>query len=349
MPQQESVKLHAHHRLGDPLPQQIAILRALPGLGDLLCVVPAWRALRAALPGAQIILIGMPWAKSFVERFSHYLDDFVPFPGFPGLLEQSPPIRELPTFFANVHQRHFDLALQMHGSGIVSNPLTVLLGARINAGFFLPNQYCPDQERYLPYPDSMSEVWRYLHLLEFLGVPLQGDYLEFPLNEGDRQALHAIDAARELRPGEYACVHPGASVSPRRWPPERFAAVADALARYGLQVVLTGVAQEAQLTEAVAGAMRARSIDLTGRTSLGAVAALLSGARLLICNDTGVSHLAAALGVSSVVIFNDPDVERWAPLDRQRHRVVYRPEGVSVEAVLVEMDDLLHQEATYVA
>ncbi|MDQ4077192.1 MAG: glycosyltransferase family 9 protein [Chloroflexota bacterium] len=331
------------------MPQRIAIVRALPGLGDLLCAVPAWRTLRTALPEARIALIGMPWAKGFVERFSHYFDDFIPFPGFPGLLEQNPPIRELPEFFASVHQRHFDLALQMHGSGTVSNPLTVLLGARINAGFFLPNQYCPDEERFLPYPDSISEVWRHLRLMEFLGIPLQGDYLEFPLQENDWQALHAIDIAGTLQPGEYVCVHPGASVFERRWPPERFAAVADALARRGLQVVLTGVAQEVDLAEGVASMMPARPLNLAGRTSLGAVAALLSGARLLICNDTGVSHLAAALSVPSVVIFNDLDVEGWAPLNRQRHRVVCHPEGVSMEAVLAEVEDLLRQEAIYAA
>ncbi len=301
---------------------RIAIMRSLPGLGDLLCAVPAWRSLKAALPKAQVTLIGLPWAQTFVKRFSKYLDNFLEFPGYPGIPEVTPPLQKLPGFFASVQQQCFDLALQMHGSGIVSNPFTVLLGARLNAGFYLPSQYCPDAERFLPYPEHEPEVWRHLRLMEFLGIPLQGTELEFPLWEEDFSALHQIQEARELKAGEYVCVHPGASVHHRRWSVEKFVAVADAIAARGFQVILTGTAAEADLTQCLGRLMQARPIDLAGRTSLGMIAALLSSARLLVCNDTGISHLAAALRVKSVVIFSASDPNRWAPLDRDRHRVV---------------------------
>ncbi|MBV8883894.1 MAG: glycosyltransferase family 9 protein, partial [Chroococcidiopsidaceae cyanobacterium CP_BM_RX_35] len=206
------------HRLKADLPiNQIAIVRALPGLGDLLCAIPAWRSLRAALPETQITLIGLPWAQSFVERFSQYLDRFLEFPGYPGIPEVAPPIRQLPACFANFQKEGFDLALQMHGSGIVSNSFTALLGARVNAGFYLPGQYCPDPKRFLPYPANEPEVWRHLHLMKFLGIPLQGTELEFPLREEDFWALHNIDVVRNLQDSEYVCVHPGASTSDRRW------------------------------------------------------------------------------------------------------------------------------------
>ncbi len=303
-------------------PDRIAIVRALPGLGDMLCAVPAWRALRAALPAAEITLIGLPWARSFARRFKAYLDNFVEFPGYPGLPEQTPPIRQLPAFLAEVQAQAFDLAIQMQGSGLVSNPLTMLLGAQVTAGFFLPDQYCPDGRYFLPYPAHEAEVRRHLSLMAFLGIASQGESLEFPLDEADWQALAVLKETRSLSPGDYVCLHPGASTFERCWPPERFAAIGDELAAGGLKIVLTGSAQEAILTQAVKAKMRADCLDLAGRTSLGALAALLSQVRLVVCNDTGISHLAAALAVPSVVIFTQSDPARWAPLNRQRHRLV---------------------------
>ncbi len=335
------------HRLGDRLPHRIAILRALQ-LGDLLCAVPAFRALRAALPRAEIVLVGLPWARTFVDRFSCYLDGFAEFPGFPGLPERAPDLERIPSFLRRVQAEHFDLALQMQGNGYIANPLTVLFGARLNAGFFTAGQYCPDPERFLEYPEGIPEVMRHLSLMEFLGVPARGTEQEFPVRDEDCQALRKIDEARALKPGEYICIHPGARMPERRWPPENFAAVADSLAGHGLQVVLTGTADEASLTQAVARAMKSKAIDLAGRTNLGALAALLSGARLLVSNDTGISHLAAALRVPSVIVFTVSDPARWAPLDLDLHRILRRDAGVTSRQVLAEAKSLLEKEATYV-
>lgn len=150
-------------------------------------------------------------------------------------------------------------------------------------------------------------------MLEFLGVPSQGVELEFSLYAEDRQALQVIDEVQELVKGQYVCLHPGASIPERRWQPEHFASVADAIATWGLQIVLTGSVAEVELTQTVASMMKAPSLNLAGRTSLGALAALLQDACLLVCNDTGVSHLAAALKVKSVAIFTKSDPLRWAP------------------------------------
>ncbi len=307
------------------MPQQIAIMRALRGLGDLLCITPALRALRAAAPQAHIALVGLPSAGFFVERYAHYLDELIEFPGFPGFPERAPNLAQLPTFLADMQRRHFDLAIQMHGSGIYSNPFTMLLGARRTAGFFLPTLFSPDSDLFMPYPATLPEVRRNLRLMEFLGVRLQGEDLEFPLGPQDFADFEDCQAARDLRPGQYVCVHPGANVPGHRWSTDEFAAVADALAARGFKVVLTGSLDEAGVTRAVARKMGARAVDLAGRTSLGALAVLLSRARLLVTNDTGVSHLADALGVPSVVVFVASDPDRWAPLNHAQHRAVARP------------------------
>jgi ADP-heptose:LPS heptosyltransferase len=327
--------------------KRIAVVRLLGGLGDFLCIIPALRSLRAALPDAKIVFIGLPKTRALVKRFSAYVDEVLAFPGYPGLPEQVPALQKFPAFLTDAQSRQFDLAIQMHGSGIQTNPLTVLLGAKLNAGFFLPNCYCPDPTRFLPYAEHESEIRRYLRLLEFLGIPSKGDELEFPLCPMDEQALSALIETHKLCIGRYVCIHPGASTVERCWRPEYFATVADYITEQGFQVVLTGSPEELPLTRLVAKAMRTESIDLAGGTSLGALAALLKRARLLICNDTGVSHLANALQVPSVVIFNGSDVSRWAPPNRVLHRIVWSETEVRPEDAIVQVNALLSQSNSF--
>jgi len=324
-------------------PRRVAVFRALQ-LGDMLCAVPALRALRGAWPGAEIVLVGQPWARAFVTRFGRYLDGFREFPGYPGMPERAPEIGRLPAFLQAVQAERFDLAIQMHGSGRLSNPLVMLFGARRCAGFYEEGEYCPDPSSFVTWPERGLEVHRLLRLVEALGIRPRGEWLEFPLNESDERALYAVDGVRELGPRDYVCIHPGASVPERRWPPENFVAVARALGRRGLRVVLTGTAAEAGLTRAVARELPFACIDLAGRTDLGAVGALLSRARLLVCNDTGVSHLAAALRVPSVVISTGNNPERWAPADGRLHRVLCHESGVRADEVIAQADDLIRMK-----
>jgi ADP-heptose:LPS heptosyltransferase len=300
--------------------RNIAVFRALQ-LGDLLCAVPALRTLRMAAPNAKITLIGLPWAKSFAERFGKYIDEFLQFPGFPGLPETPPQINLLPEFFSTAQQRQFDIAFQLHGDGALSNPITVALGATRNAGFYVPGAYCPDHEYFVPWSSGEHEISQYLRLMQFLGADAHDRSLEFPLHELDYQNLRKISQFR-LMPGSYACIHPGARLPSRRWLPKRFAQVADGLASQGLHVVLTGSADERPIVDAVLQEMHHPVIDMCGRTELGALAAMVAGARILVSNDTGISHIAAALATPSVIVCSGADPVRWAPLDKKRHRVM---------------------------
>ncbi len=301
--------------------RSIAVFRALQ-LGDLLCVVPALRALRAAAPHAKITLIGLPWAASFVERFSKYVDRYMAFPGFPGLPETTPELGRIPDFFASAQRQEFELAIQLHGSGALTNPITTALGATRNAGFYLPGRYCPDPPCFASWSESEHEVLRALRLMNFLGIKTQGEALEFPLHDADYRALRSVEETLPAA-ASYACIHPGARLPSRRWPPQRFAQVADGLAAQGLRIVVTGSGQERGITQAVLASMRAPAIDMTGRTDLGALAALIAHARLVVCNDTGISHVAAGVATPSVIVCSGADPARWAPLDRRRHRLLY--------------------------
>jgi len=312
--------------------KHIAIFRALK-LGDMLNVVPALRALRTALPSAHITLVGLPWCGEFVKRFASYLDEFIQLPGIPGFPEQTPNVPEFPNFLREVQSRQFDLTLQMQGSGDIANTVISFWGAKYCAGFYKPGQYCPDKNLFLEYPEAETEVWRHLRLMEFLGIPLQGDELEFPIFEEDWAELYQLKQEFGLQ-SEYVCIHPGASKPTRRWPVANFANVADGLAALGLQIVLTGTRDESDLTRAMTQQMKAPAIDLAGKTTLGNLAALISKSKLVVSNDTGISHVAAAVKSPSIILFSVSDMDRWAPKNKERHKVLWPAGKMTANDVL---------------
>jgi ADP-heptose:LPS heptosyltransferase len=329
---------------------RIAVFRALQ-LGDLLCAVPALRALRNAFPLAEITLIGLPWARDFVGRFNRYLDAFLEFPGYPGLPERPIHLAAIPSFFEQAQQQRFDLLIQMHGNGTITNPLAMLVGARQIAGYFQAGAYCPAQTTFFPYPEGQPEIWRHLKLMELLGIPVHGsglgEELEFPVSPEDAEALKALEHTVGLRP-PYICFHPGGRGKARRWPADRFAHVADQLTSEALQIVITGTAEEAALAAEMEQRMRRTAVNLVGRTDLGILGALLQRARLLVSNDTGVSHVAAALRVPSVIICMGSDPVRWGPLNRERHRVLMG-ETATVQSVAHEAETLLGKAGSLAA
>ena len=333
------VALSLPRPVADDRPLRICVLRALQ-LGDLMTSVPALRSIRAGFPDAEITLLGLPWAESWVQRYRHLVDRFEALPGVPGLPEQDVQPELIPGFLRRMQRLTFDLAVQLHGSGEIVNPIVAMLGARRTAGFFTPGGYVPDAETFVPYPDRLPEVRRLLRLTEHLGLPDAGDALEFPLTTRDRAEARGILAQYGLRRGRYVVVHPGARATERRWSPTNFAEAVQRLGASGLGVVVTGSESEAPLTAEVAAAIPT-AVDLAGRTSLGGLAAILAGSTLLIANDTGVSHLADALAVPSVVVFSASDPHRWAPLDRRLHRTVWLHTGAGIDSVVANAQDLL--------
>lgn len=315
---------------------KIAVFRALQ-LGDLLCAIPALRALRHQLPEATIILLGLPWAASFVHRFSMYFDGLDVFPGYPGLPEQPYRPTEVVDFIARMQAEKFDLALQMQGNGTLVNPLVELFGAAHTAGFYTEGSYRPANGLFMPYPSHVHEVCRHLLLLQQLGIPHQGLDLEFPITEQDEAAARALGLPIET--GRYVCVHPGSRAAWRRWPPHAFAHMADRCIEQGYDVVITGTEEELPLAETVSRAMRHEPIIAAGRTTLGALAVLINDAKAILANCTGVSHIASALRTPGVIISMDSEPNRWRPLHKSSLVTVDWPQNPQlglVENLLVE-------------
>lgn len=150
-----------------------------------------------------------------------------------------------------------------------------------------------------------------------LGVESIDRTLELAVTaEEQAEADRALDGV----PTPFVVLNPGANKPAKRWPPARFAAVADALASRGLAAVVSGGPGESDIRRAVIDAATTAIVDVSARgASLGALKAVLARAALLVTNDTGPRHMAAALGTPAVALFGPTD-PRWTTLPGARER-----------------------------
>jgi ADP-heptose:LPS heptosyltransferase len=303
---------------------RIAVLRA-NGLGDFIVAVPALQALRTAYPDARITLIGRPWHAALLAGRPGPWDEVVVAPPYPVMT--APPhvpvdSAEAAAFFTWARGQRFDLAVQLHGGGGQSNPFVASLGARLAVG--ARDTGAPALDRWLRYTLYQHEVLRWLEVVGLVGAHAGSFQPALTVTAADRSAaaphLRPVPAGRPL-----VVIHPGASDPRRRWPPERFGAVAGELAGRGVQVVLVGDGEDVALCARVlAGAGPAAAghlVDLSGQLSLPALVGVLARASLMVANDSGPRHLAEAVGTPTVGIYWVGNAITAAPLTRGRHRV----------------------------
>jgi ADP-heptose:LPS heptosyltransferase len=272
--------------------RHVLILRAL-GLGDFLTGVPAYRALRSAYPQAVLTLA----APAYLE----------PLMGRTGALDHLRPTEGLGRLGA-VDPRP-DLAVNLHGRGVesIDDLVTTAAGKLISHRHPLRPEIVGPQ-----WPDDLHEVRRWCQLLEFEGIP------------ADPHDLRLLPPDVPPLVPDAVVVHPGAAAPARRWPAERFGAVARRLAADGHQIVVTGTPDEATAAATVVGSggLSLQS-NLCGELDLMQLAALVASARLVICGDTGVAHLASAYGTPSVLLFGPTPPSRWGPPGDGPHTVLW--------------------------
>jgi ADP-heptose:LPS heptosyltransferase len=260
-------------------------LRAL-NLGDLLVAVPALRALRRALPDHRTVL-ATPASLAPLAALTGAVDEVLP-TREPGQLrwDRPPP----------------DVVVNLHGTGPQSHRALDALGARRRIGFRAAGWKGPAW-------DDVAARWphereRWCALLAHHGIAADA---------GDLR-LSPPPYVRTGRPWAPVLVHPGARYGAKRWPAQRFAAVAAMLNLPVEPVLVTGAADEHDLARAVAGAAGlADSRVLAGRTNLVQLCALVAGAALVVSGDTGIAHLASAFGTPSVTLFGPVAPAQWGP------------------------------------
>jgi ADP-heptose:LPS heptosyltransferase len=262
---------------------RLVALRAL-GLGDLLTAVPALRGLARAFPHHDRVLAApAPLAP---------LADLIGWPLVPtGELEPLPASLDRP-----------DVVVNLHGRGPQSHQ--VVIGARPRYRIWFEHPEVAASYGSPAWRAGEHEVERWSRLLTESGLAADPSELSIPRPAGEPPA-NALGAT---------VVHPGAASAARRWPADRFAAVARAEAAAGRTVLVTGSAGERTLAaEVVRGAGLSEESVLAGATDLAGLARIVAAAARVVCGDTGVAHLATALGTPSVVLFGPSSPAEWGP------------------------------------
>ena len=290
----------------------------LDSLGDVLMTTPALRAFRESLPGCRITLLTSP-AGAAAARYVPEVDDVMVF--------SAPWMKAMPTeprvdlhLMETLREKQFDAAAIF--TVYSQNPLAATYLCYL-AGIPRRLAYCRENPYHLltdgvpdPEPQQLvrHEVQRQLALAAAVGCTTRDERLSFRVPEHSRKAIGRF----RLR-GPYVVVHPGASAPSRRYPAEGFARAMDLLAAgSGCDIVFTGDAGERALVDGIRRAMAAPSGSCAGRLDLGELGALIEGAALLVSNNTGPVHVAAALGTPVVDLYalTNPQHTPWQVASR---------------------------------
>lgn len=314
-------------------PQRIVFI--LPCcIGDVVLATATLAAIRRGYPEAAITWAISSWARPVIE--SH--------PLITGVLDTGP--QALPTGspleivrFARVLRRgRFDLAVSLVRSPAMSAAVA-LSGIPLRAGLDSGGRGIGYNVRASINPnEARHEADIYLDVARALGLDVGGVAPNIPVHPADQAAVRALLEAQDVE--RYLVVNPAGGRNPgmdleiKRYPPKRMAELADRLtADLGAPVVLLGGPDDGPLLEEVAaGLLSPPALKLAGQLTFGQIAALAHGSLFYLGNDTGLSHLAAAAGAKTAVIFGPTDPARYGPYN-QESIALWKPVAVTRRGV----------------
>jgi heptosyltransferase-2 len=299
------------------------LIRGTNWIGDVVMTFPAIAAVRETLPQARITVLVKPWVADLV-RMHPAVDEVMVYErpgrhtGLGGLFALARELRE----------KRFDAAILLQNA-IEAAVIARLAGIPVLAGYSTDARglLLTHPVRRTPQIETVHQSLYYLEMLRALGFRSSGTAVQLTPTEQQK-----LSAERLL--GQFGIagrrpiigMAPGAAYGPaKRWFPERFADVADRLAeRFTCPVVLFGSSGDRANTEAVQSASKNTFIDIAGKTNLGDAIALIARCDLFVTNDSGLMHVAGALGVPTVAIFGSTNPQTTYPLG-ERTLIIRRP------------------------
>lgn len=266
--------------------------------------LPALHALRGALPGARITILGLPWVKELYEGES-FADEFIDYPkGW-----KKGAWRAKKAVVGELRARNFNAAL-LFQNAFEAAAIVRLAGIAERVGYDRDGRgWLLSEAVETPELAGRHERFYYLELLRRAGV-IAGYDAESPIALG--RAGMAREAGKSRLDGAYIGVSPGAAFgSAKRWYGDRFAAAAVQIAKArGTGVAVFGSPEEKNLATEVAAAIAAEGVrveNFAGRTKLREFIELAAAMELMLTNDSGAMHVAYAVGTPSVTVFGSTD------------------------------------------
>ena len=293
------------------------LVRATNWVGDAILSLPALRALRATFPDANISILGRPYVAE-LYRGQGIADALLPYHssgehfGLRGRERLADELREQRFDAALLLQNAFDAAWLVWRAGIPER-----IGYARDARAVLLTKAVPTPKSAEIPPHEQFYYLELLHRAGWLKHYIAPTCIKLrvepqTIENAERTLLLAGARTGSLR----IAIGAGASYgSAKCWPPGRFAEVADRLhTAFDADIILFGTSAESQVSSAIVAGMRHTPIDLTGKTAITELPALLSECHLFIGNDSGAMHVAAAVGLPVVAIFGPTDPAGTAPV-----------------------------------
>jgi lipopolysaccharide heptosyltransferase II len=312
-----------------PLDAQRVCIYRIGNIGDTACAIPAMHAIRRAYPAAHLTLVTSPGkasavgARELLEGVS-WLDEIVVYHA-----EDIASARGRLGLLRNLRARKFDLWIELPAVAAsltrLFRNLIVAREAGVRWGFgwrYEPRFAARSQTLFNDFPD---EVERLLEIVRAAGF--DGDDREFPLELGDsnqRSVTALLTQAGMAAAEPMIAFAPGAKLEPNRWPVDRFIEVGKRLAARGYAIVVLGGSSDAPACDGIAKSIGRNAASLAGKTSVRDSCELLARCAMLICNDSGVQHLGAAVGTPCVSLFTRREFPgMWWPHGSQ-HEVLLK-------------------------
>ncbi len=293
---------------------RIALIKP-SALGDIVHALPVLTALRSRFPDARITWVVNTAYAPLIEKHPD-LTDTLPFDrgAFKKGLWHS--TRYAAAFARELRRRRFDLVIDLQGL-LRTGLMCLATGAPRRIGFANAREgsrHTYTHKIRVPDADRIHAVDRYWRVAEALGAGDRPKQFQVPLDPGESRAVHA-----ELHglPRPWVAVAVGAKWLTKRWPTDHFAELLNrAHARFGGTALFVGAGDDTALSQETIRQLRGPAHDFTGKTNLPKLAAVLAQCDLMLANDTGPLHLAAALGRPCVAPYTCTQVVRHGPYTR---------------------------------